>query len=180
MKLLAFAASSSKHSINKQLATHAAQVVKAKIEPTTDIEILDLNDYEMPIYSIDREHADGIPALAQQFFDKIGQADAIIVSFAVHNGSYSAAYKNIFDWASRIDQNVFQGKPMVLLATSPGPRGGKFLLDSACESLPHFNGDLRGRLSVPSFNDNFDTDTSALKQGELSEQLMSALNKLTQ
>jgi len=178
MKLIAFAASSSKHSINKQLATHAAQVLKADIPQFLEIEILDLNDYEMPIYSIDRENDSGIPALAQYFFEKIGSADAIIVSFASHNGSYAAAYKNIFDWASRIDAKVFQGKPMVMLSTSPGAGGAKSVLESACESAPHFNADLRGSLSVPSFHDNFDKDSQSLKQGELSDQLRSELQKL--
>lgn len=178
MKLIAFAASSSKHSINKQLVTHAAQVVKVELPQFTDIEILDLNDYEMPIYSIDKENDTGIPALAQQFFDKIGSADAIVVSFASHNGSYAAAYKNVFDWSSRIDSKVFQGKPIVMLSTSPGAGGAKSVLESACESAPHFNADLRGSLSVPSFHDNFDTDSQSLKPGEFSDQLRSELGNL--
>lgn len=178
MKLIAFAASSSKHSINKQLATHAAQVVKADIYPDANIEILDLNDYEMPIYSIDKENDTGIPSLAQQFFDKIGSADALIVSFASHNGSYAAAYKNIFDWASRIDSKVFQGKPIVMLSTSPGAGGAKSVLENACESAPHFNADLRGSLSMPSFHDNFDTDSQSLKKGIFSDELTTELRKL--
>ncbi|MGS0726904.1 NADPH-dependent FMN reductase, partial [Shewanella sp. 0m-11] len=114
MKLLAFAASSSTKSINKQLATYAASLVQG-----AEVEILDINDYEMPLFSQDREEELGHPELAQQFFAKIGEADAIIISFAEHNGSYTAAYKNLFDWTSRIDMKVFQNKPMLLLATSP-------------------------------------------------------------
>ena len=49
-KIIAFGASSSKQSINKQLATYAANQFE-----NTSIEILDLNDYEMPIFSIDKE-----------------------------------------------------------------------------------------------------------------------------
>jgi NAD(P)H-dependent FMN reductase len=60
--------------------------------------VLDLNDYEMPIYSIDRETEDGIPEEAQRFYDELGAVDAILISFAEHNGAYTAAYKNIFDW----------------------------------------------------------------------------------
>lgn len=45
MKILAFAASSSRQSINKQLVKCAlAQLNEA------DAEVLDLNDYELPIY----------------------------------------------------------------------------------------------------------------------------------
>ncbi|MFT5707446.1 MAG: chromate reductase, partial [Oceanospirillaceae bacterium] len=62
MKLLAFAASNSTKSINKQLATFTTTLIEH-----TQVELLDLNDYEMPIYSEDREQASGIPAKAQQF-----------------------------------------------------------------------------------------------------------------
>jgi NAD(P)H-dependent FMN reductase len=72
-------------------------------------EVLDLNDFEMPLFSVDREQAGGIPDFAHQFYKKVGAADALLVSFAEHNGSYSAAYKNLFDWTSRIDNKVYQG-----------------------------------------------------------------------
>ncbi|MCZ8488185.1 NAD(P)H-dependent oxidoreductase [Vibrio lentus] len=41
-----------------------------------------------------------------------------------YNGSYTAAFKNVFDWASRIDmkKEVYQGKPVVMLARITGPR----------------------------------------------------------
>ena len=117
-KIIAFGASSSETSINKQLVTYAAN----QFENTT-VEILDLNDYEMPIFSIDKEK-NGIPKLAHDFYNKLGTADLIIISFAEHNGVYTTAFKNIFDWTSRVNMNVFQDKPMFLLATSPGPRGG--------------------------------------------------------
>ena len=82
MKLLALAASSSSKSINKQLATYAASLVEG-----ADVEILDINDYEMPLFSQDREDELGHPELAQRFFAKIGEVDGIIISFAEHNGS---------------------------------------------------------------------------------------------
>jgi len=178
MKILAFAASSSKHSINKKLATLAANTFRNKYDSNADIDILDLNDFEMPIYSIDRENADGIPDLAHQFFNDIGAADAVIISFAAHNGSYSAAYKNIFDWASRIDSKVYQGKPMLMLSTSPGKGGGSSVLTSATQSAPHFNADLRASLSVPSFHENFDSETGLLTSQELNIALKEAVQKL--
>jgi len=178
MKLIAFAASSSKHSLNKQLVTHASHVFKSKVNTDAVIEILDLNNFEMPIYSIDRENAGGIPELAHLFFNKLGEADAIIISFASHNGSYSAAYKNVFDWASRIESKVFQDKPMIMLSTSPGKGGAISVLNNACESAPHFKGDLRGSLSIPSFHENFDKDAQALKAGVYSDQLDELVRKL--
>ena len=178
MKIVAFGASSSKNSINKQLATYAASQIKASINANAKIEVLDLNDFEMPIYSIDRENADGIPELAKRFYKKIGDADALVISFASHNGSYTAAYKNIFDWASRINAKVFQGTPIIMLATSPGKGGAKSVLASAVESAPHFNADLRASMSIPAFHENFDTDAQVLRPGEFADQLNDALSKL--
>ena len=61
-KIIALGTSSSKNSINKKLATFAV----GRIE-NADVQILDLNDFEMPIYSIDRENETGIPELAIAF-----------------------------------------------------------------------------------------------------------------
>ena len=91
MKLLAFAASNSKKSINKRLVTYAASLLEG-----ADVEVLDLNDYEMPLFSVDKEEELGHPALAKAFLAKIAASDALIISFAEHNGSYSVAYKNLF------------------------------------------------------------------------------------
>ncbi|MEM7116034.1 MAG: NAD(P)H-dependent oxidoreductase, partial [Chloroflexota bacterium] len=76
MNILAFAASNSSSSINKALVSYAATLID-----NGTVEIIDINDYEMPLYSSDREQAGGIPQEAQQFYDKIGQADAILISF---------------------------------------------------------------------------------------------------
>ena len=173
MKVIAFAASSSRKSINKQLVTYAAGLV-----PDAEIEVLDLNDYEMPIFSEDRENESGIPTLAQQFFNKISQCDALVISFAEHNGSYSAAYKNIFDWCSRINTKVYQGKATILLATSPGPGGAASVLAAATGSAPYFAADLKASLSVPRFYENFDIEKKCLKEGELDRQLKAVMAKL--
>ena len=175
MKILAFAASNSSKSINKQLATYAASLVEG-----AEVEILDINDYEMPIFSQDREEELGQPELAQKFFAKLGEADGIIISFAEHNGSYTAAYKNLFDWTSRIDMKVFQNKPMVLLATSPGPGGAKSVLTAAAGSAPYFAADVKASLSIPSFFDNFDMEKGELKNDELKLALKEAVFKLHQ
>ncbi|WP_163930370.1 NADPH-dependent FMN reductase [Paraferrimonas sp. SM1919] len=167
MKILAFAATNSKNSINQQLAHYAAKQVTG-----AQIELIDLNDYEMPIYSQEREaELGGVHPLAQQFYDKIGGADAVIVSFAEHNGSYTAAYKNIFDWTSRINMKVYQDKPVLMLATSPGPGGAQSVLTGAVNSAGYFGIDLKGSLSVASFYDVFDMEAGELKDSGLASQL---------
>ncbi len=149
-KILAFGASSSIHSINKKLATYAVHRMD-DIEPT----ILDLNDFEMPIFSVDKEKNNGIPPLAHDFLDHIKTADGLIISFAEHNGAYSTAFKNIFDWVSRIDGNLWNGTPMFAMATSPGGRGGMTVLDIAKGRFKFMGGNIIASFSLPSFFDNF-------------------------
>ncbi len=159
-KILAFGASNSKHSINRQLAAYAAGLFN-----NAQVELLDLNDYEMPLYSIDREKKDGIPEPAHRFYQKIGESDLILISFAEHNGAYSTAFKNIFDWMSRINGKTFQEKPMFLMATSPGARGGSSVLEMAVKRFPYQGGVVKGMFSLPNFNDNFD-----IEKGEISNE----------
>ena len=173
MNILAFAATSSTKSINNHLVRYAASQLEG-----AETEILNINDYELPLFSEDREEQLGQPALAKEFFDKIGNSDAVIISFAEHNGSYTVAYKNIFDWASRINPKVFQNKPMVLLATSLGPGGASRVLASATASAPYFDGVVKASLSVPSFYDNFDIDQGGFTNDEINGQLRSAINSL--
>lgn len=175
MKVLAFAASSSSKSINKQLVGYAGQLLN---EQGIEVEYLDMNDYEMPLYSSDRQEANGIPQLAIDFYQKIGEADALMISYAEHNGSYAAVYKNLYDWTSRYDMRVFQDKPMLIMAASPGPGGAKNVLSVAKTSAPFFGGNVKADLSLPSFFDNFDMEKGILSNQELDTELKSALAAL--
>ena len=173
MKLLAFAASSSRSSINKSLVTYASSLVE-----NAEVDLIDLNDYEMPIFSSDRENESGIPQLAHDFYNKIKEADAVMISFAEHNASYTAAYKNLFDWTSRIDAKVYQGKPAVLLATSPGPGGAANVLAAAKGSAPYFGLDVKSDLSIASFYDAFDMEKGELKNAAVNDQLVTVVSTL--
>ena len=178
MKTLAFAASNSSQSINRKLVDYAARLIQTDILPNAAVDFLDINDFEMPLYSFDRENADGIPHQAHAFRDAIGAADALVISFAEHNGGYPAAFKNLFDWTSRIDRDIFQGKPLVALATSPGPGGAGRVLGIATAAAPIFGAALRGQFSLPSFNDNFSTETNEVTDQTLRGDLIAALSSL--
>lgn len=150
MRILAFAASNSSVSINRQLVEYAASLADG-----AEIERLDIHDYEMPLYRSDREADGGIPQLAHDFLARVGAVDALIISFAEHNGNYTAAFKNLFDWCSRVGRDVWQGKKMLLLSTSPGGRGGQSVMEIASAAAPRFGGEVVGQLSVPSFYEAF-------------------------
>ncbi len=166
MKIIAFAGSPSKKSINKKLATYAAGLFE-----NAEVEVLDLNDFQMPLFSVDIEAEIGQHSLALAFLDKIASADLLVVSLAENNANYSAAFKNVFDWCSRINGKVFQGKPMLLMATSPGGRGGASVLEIAKNALPRYGADIKATFSLPSFNDNFDVEKGEISNVELDNQL---------
>lgn len=153
MKILSFGGSTSSSSINRQLANHAAGLV-----PSAEITPLDLRQFDLPIYSSDEEDANGVPGAAQEFKQLIDSHDAIVVSLAEHNGSYSAAFKNLYDWTSRIDTKVWSDKPMLLMATSPGGRGGATVLEAAKATFPRMGADLKATFSLPAFYENFSAE----------------------
>ncbi|WP_099367847.1 NADPH-dependent FMN reductase [Sphingobacterium sp. 1.A.4] len=154
MKILAFAGSNSRHSINKKLVTSVSKYYK---DSDDQIEILDLNDYEMPIFSVDREKEDGIPELAHEFAAKIDAADLLLISLSENNSSYSAAYKNIMDWVSRIKgRKVFGDKPVFLMGTSDGARGARSVLEAAENRMPRDGAELLDIFSLPTFYENFE------------------------
>lgn len=166
MKIIAFGGSPSKNSINKKLATYAASLFE-----NAEVEILDLNDYEMPLFSVDKEAIIGQHPLAKAFLDKIAKADLLVVSLAENNGNYSAAFKNLYDWCSRINGKVFQEKTMLLMATSPGGRGGASVLEIAKNAFPRYGAIVKATFSLPSFNDNFDVEKGEISNEELDNQL---------
>jgi chromate reductase len=166
MKIIAFAGSPSKKSINKKLVTYASGLFE-----NAEVEVLDLNDYEMPLFSVDKEAEIGQHPLAKAFLEKIATADILVVSLAENNGNYSAAFKNTVDWCSRINPKIFQDKPMLLMATSPGARGGASVLELAKNNFPRFNADIKAVFSLPDFNDNFDVEANVISNAELDNQL---------
>ena len=109
----------------------------------------------MTIFSVDRQKKDGFPQLAHDFKDLLMSADGIIISFAEHNSSYSAAFKNIFDWISRFEGNLWYSKPMLLLATNDGDRGAKTVLEQAHKRIARKNPYKIPIFSLPNFQKNF-------------------------
>lgn len=174
MKVITFGASTSSTSINKALATYAANLIDG-----ADVKVLDINNYQVPMFSEDKEKEIGQAEGAQAFLRDLAEADAFVISYAEHNGHYPAAYKNLFDWATRIDREVFKNKPAVYLATSPGPGGAQTVLAAATGSAPYFGGNVKASVSVPSFYDNFDFESGSVSNEEIVEQIKQAVATLT-
>lgn len=154
--------SSSRKSINKRLAEYAGSLVQ-----NAEVINLDLNDYQIPMYSLDEENERGFSSDLKKLDQQLAAADGIILSLAEHNGAYTAAFKNAFDWLSRIESKTWRNKPMLLLSTSPGPRGGQSVMEMALDRFPRHDGKIVFSLPFPSFYDNF-------KEGEVTDATLKA------
>ncbi len=175
MKILAIAGSNSETSINKLLVSYAASLIQ-----NAEVEVVDMNEFEMPIYKHQREVESGLPQEAKNFAAKIDAADILIVSLSEHNGTYSSAFKNVFDWTSRIkDRAVWNEKPMLLMATAPGARGGLGVLEAAAKRFPLHGGNIVDTFTLPFFNDNFDKLAQTISNEEKDSELKEKIAKIS-
>jgi chromate reductase len=166
MKILAIGGSNSRNSINRALAKFTAQL----FEDAT-ISSFDISQIDLTLYSIDKENTSGIPNEVINFANQIDETDLIILSLAENNGSFNVGLKNLLDWTSRIkDRKTFNGKPMFLMATSPGARGGKSVLESAKNLFPFAGANIKGTFSLPEFYNTFD-----FEKGITNEELLTNL-----
>ena len=151
--IITFAGSNSKNSINKKLAVLASSQIEH-----TKITVLDLNDFPLPLYSVDTEAEEGFPENLVKFNEILKATDGIILSLAEHNGSYTVAFKNLYDWLSRLDKNVWKNKPMLLMSTSPGGRGGASVFSTASNSFPYLGGNIVANFSLSFFGKHYSDD----------------------
>ncbi len=180
-KILVFGASNSRQSINKKLAAYAASLLRE-----LNYTLIDLHDFDMPMFGVDREREEGFPEKALKMKTLTKEHDAILISLAEHNGAYTAAFKNMFDWLSRMEGSAWEDKPMLLLSTSPGKRGGASVLEIASKQFPWNGAKVVGTFSLPSFRENFeegrgvtniDLDTKLREQISLFENHILESNK---
>lgn len=175
MRILAFAASNHPQSINQQLALSTARLL-----PQARVETLQLADYDLPVYSEQREQALGVPEQVTAFLQRIAAADGLIIAFAEHNGSFTAAFKNLYDWASRAQRHIFQHKPALFLAAAPGAGGAQSVLQAAVKAAPYMGASLSGTVSVANFHQVFDPQVQLVKDSAVFIQLQQAALKLQQ
>lgn len=158
MNIVAFGASYSKHSINKQFAAFAGTLLGGELD------VLDLNSFQLPLFTVDLEAEIGHPKEIYEFLQAIDKADILVISMGEHNGSYEAAFKNLMDWSSRVKGKFLENKNVLLLSTSTGARGGKTVLETALDRFPRHGATIIGHFSLPSFNDNFIEGTGIIEE----------------
>jgi chromate reductase, NAD(P)H dehydrogenase (quinone) len=175
MKILAFAGSGSSRSINQQFVTAVATLFK--LDQTT---VLDISELNIPLFTEDEERLNGIPEAVLSFQKQIEEASLILISFAEHNGSYTAFFKNLFDWLSRNKGRFLEGKKVFLLSTSSGARGGASVLQAAIERFPRHGAEVVDSFSFPSFDENFDRENLTISNRELLQILEEKIQNIKQ
>ena len=177
-KILTVSASNSTNSINRTLLTLASNKIAGH-----KLTMLDIRDYPMPFFSLDKEESEGHPETAKQVRALFAEYDAFIIASPEHNGGMPAEFKNLIDWVSRLGdlQNPMfaNKKPVLLLSTSPGPNGGATNLQTLTQLMPWWGADVKGSFSLGSFYDHFvDGKLAADKDQALTESITAFINEL--
>src|SRR5215467_12696065 len=125
-RILAFAGSTRKDSFNKKLVKIASLGAK---EEGADITIVDLQDFQMPLYDQDLEQRDGLPINARKFKSLLLTHQGFLISSPEYNSSITGILKNTIDWASRQESGeiplaCFKDKVAAIMSASPGGYGG--------------------------------------------------------
>src|SRR5690348_5155174 len=144
VKVLVFAGSARRDSLNKKLARLAARHAR---EAGGEATFVDLDDYPIPIYHGDLEAAEGLPANARKLREIFLAHNALLIASPENNSSVTALLKNTLDWLSRSIGDgkgtnsglaPYRGKLAGILSAPPAPFAG-------VRGLPH----LRQILSSP-------------------------------
>jgi chromate reductase, NAD(P)H dehydrogenase (quinone) len=102
----------------------------------------------LPIYDFDQHQADGIHAIATAWADAIRSADAVIIVSPEYNWSIPGGLKNAIDWASRMKEQPFAGKPVALQSAATGLLGGSRMQYHLRQSLTSIDALLFGKPEV--------------------------------
>lgn len=145
-RLLVFAGSARRESLNKKLARAAAAAIDRAGGSAT---FVDLEDYPMPLYHGDLEAAQGMPEAGLKLRALMLAHHGLAIASPENNASISALTKNTLDWLSRgigdgkggnSGLAPYAGKTAALLSASPGAFGGM-------RALPHLR-QILGTLNV--------------------------------
>jgi NAD(P)H-dependent FMN reductase len=86
-------------------------------------ELLVKTIHGIPLYDGDVEASSGIPAAVHELGDAIAKADGLLLVTPEYNNSIPGPFKNAIDWLSRIEEDIFAGKPVAVIGASPGGFG---------------------------------------------------------
>lgn len=159
-RILAFSGSSRKESFNRKFLAAAVQAVR---DAGGDVTLIELKDYELPLYNGDLEDAQGLPANAAKLIGLIQEHAGLLIASPEYNSMFTPLLKNTIDWCTRGDDNPFTGKVAAVISASPGALGGVRSLKLAQQLLLHLGCHVvPGQNFLPQADKAFD-DKGALK-----------------
>jgi chromate reductase, NAD(P)H dehydrogenase (quinone) len=103
---------------------------------------------KIPIYNFDIQNSTGFPAEVNTWADAIRSADAVIIVSPAYNWSIPGGLKNAIDWVSRMKDQPFKDKPVVLQSCAGGILGGSRMQYHLRMSLTSVDAVLFGRPEV--------------------------------
>lgn len=121
MRVLAFAASLRRGSLNQKLVLLAAEAARAA---GAEVDLAEFREFDMPIYDGDVDASAGLPPGAAALRRRVEGADALMISAPEYNFSIAGPLKNAIDWVSRARPMPWRGRRVFLLSASPSPMGG--------------------------------------------------------
>ena len=121
MKILAFAASLRRSSLNRKLIALAADFARAA---GAEVDLAEFREFELPIYDGDVDASTGLPPGGVELKRRLDQADAVLIAAPEYNYSIAGPLKNAIDWVSRARPMPWRGKSILLMSASPSPMGG--------------------------------------------------------
>lgn len=112
-----------------RIALYFSNYLQAHNLATT--EILDLNEYQFPIFNERLKYEPSPSAAVLDFASRVKGADGIIIVTPEYNGGYPAALKNVVD----LLYDEWHRKPVAISTVSDGPFGGTQVITSLQFSL---------------------------------------------
>jgi len=134
LQVLVLTASLRRDSLNGRLATLAGDVFRRH---GATIDGRHLNEFDSPSFDQDVEDELGVPDPANDFCQRLKQADAFVIASPEYNASIPGGLKNLIDWTSRLRPQPFNGKQCLLMSASPSMAGGNRGLWSLRVPLEH-------------------------------------------
>lgn len=174
--ILAISGSNRKGSIN-------SSILRALAKTDSRVRFIELNDFELPLYSGDIEANQGIPENASNLQKIFGEYNKLIISTPEYNGFFTPVLKNTFDWMSRPNgalggKKSFENKNTFIMAASQGPLGGIRCLPFLRIYLNNLGANvIPDQLALNVKNEMFDTEYN-FTNSEILEKLSISLNKL--
>jgi chromate reductase len=168
LRLLAFAASLRRGSVNRKLLTQAVEIVRAD---GAEVDVAEFAEFDMPLFNADLQEASGFPAGAEELARRVRAADGMLIASPEYNFSLPGTLKNAIDWLSRIRPMPLRGRSAFLMAasgTAVGGIRGLWQLRIPLEGLGVVvNPDM---FSLPNAPDAFD-ENGGLKNPQAAERL---------